>query len=248
MTDTVPKVVASIEARMGSSRLPGKVLKLIGGVPALARMIRRVKKAESVDQIVVATSDQPADGVVAELAEQEGVAVFRGSETDVLDRVLGAHDLLGSDIIVELCGDCPLVDPVVIDHAVALYINSGVDLVTTTRPQSYPQGIDAEVFSRSALQEIADSVLDPAVREHVSLQFYREPGRYRIANLEAPPEARAPNLRLLLDYPRDLEALNHLWRALEARFGEGFSAADIVSLVSSTDAFYGLWSREAASA
>ena len=225
----MPRIIASIEARMGASRLPGKVLRPIAGVPALARMIRRVKRAASLDGIVVATTDQPADAAISELAVFEGVAAFRGSEADVLDRVLQAQKSMRADVIVELCGDCPMIDPVVIDRAVALYQESGADLVTTTRPQSYPQGVDVEVFSLAALVEVSTTVVDPAVREHVSLSFYQNPDRYRIVNLSAPAAEYAPQTRLLLDYPADLEALDALWRALEPAHQDSFSTADVLA-------------------
>lgn len=218
---------------MGASRLPGKVLKPIAGVPALARMIRRVRAASSLDGIVVATTDRPDDAAVAALAEAEGVAVFRGSEDDVLDRVLRAQQAMQSDVIVELCGDCPLIDPAVIDRAVARYREGGADLVTTTQPQSYPQGMDVEVFARSALEEVAATVDDADVREHVSLHFYRNPGRYRVEGLIAPVEAHAPDVRLLLDYPEDLVTLDALWMALEQRLGTRFSTADVLTLLQS---------------
>lgn len=227
----MPRVIASIEARMGASRLPGKVLKPIAGVPALARMIRRVKRAETLDGIVVATTDREPDADVAALAEAEGVAAFRGSEDDVLDRVLKAQQAVESDIIVELCGDCPLIDPAVIDRAVALFEKSGADLVTTTRPQSYPHGMDVEVFARAALEEVAATVDDAEVREHVSLHFYRHPERYRIVNLDAPAGERAPDIRLLLDHPEDLDALDAIWRAIEAERGADFTVADVLALL-----------------
>ncbi len=224
------RVVASIEARMGASRLPGKVLMPIAGVPALARMIRRVKGSRRLDGIVVATTDRIGDDPVAALAEAEGVAVFRGSEDDVLDRVLRAQQAMAADTVVELCGDCPLIDPAVIDRAVARYETGDVDLVTTTRPQSYPQGMDVEVFALAALAKMAATIPDPAVREHVSLQFYRD-ARYRVVNLDAPPVERAPRTRLLLDYPADLTALDAIWRAVAAEYGEAFTVAHILALL-----------------
>ena len=227
----MPRIIASIEARMGATRLPGKVLKPIGGVPALARMIRRVGLAGRLDGVVVATTQEAADGPVAALAEVEGVAVFRGSEVDVLDRVLKAQQMMDADIVVELCGDCPLIDPAIIDRAVDLYLDSGADLVTTTQPQSYPQGMDVEVFSLPALQAVARRIQDPSVREHVSLQFYKDADRYRIENLVAPEGERAPEIRLLLDYPSDLISLDAVWRTLEPDHGDQFSVADIIHLL-----------------
>src|ERR1041384_6236327 len=113
----MPKVVASIEARMASSRLPGKVLADVAGVPAPARLVRRLRLARSLDAIVLATTTSRVDDALADWAGREGISVYRGSEDDVLGRVVGAHDGMGSEIIVEVCGDTPLIAPEVVDCA-----------------------------------------------------------------------------------------------------------------------------------
>ncbi len=220
---------------MGASRFPGKVVQPIAGVPALARMIRRVRQAASLDGIVVATTDKPGDDPVAALAEAEGVAVFRGSEDDVLDRVLRAQQSmdagLDTHVVVELCGDCPLIDPAVIDRAVAAFLEGDADIVTTTSPQSYPHGMDVEVFALADLADMAARIDDREVREHVSLEFYRRPERYRLRNLEAPADAHAPDVRLLLDYPADLATLDAVCRAVEAAHGARFTTADVLAVL-----------------
>ncbi len=224
------RVVASIEARMGASRLPGKVLMELAGRPALSRMLERVRQARSLDDIVIATTDNPADDAIVRWAEAEGVAVFRGSEDDVLDRVLRAQEKMGADIVVELCGDCPLIDPAVIDAAVARYARGDCDIVTTTAPQSYPEGIDVEVFALAALREVAASCRDAEVREHVSLDFYRNK-RWRLVSLQAPPALRRPEVRLLLDWPQDPDFLSALCARLDALHGADFDTADVLALL-----------------
>ena len=225
------RVVASIEARMGASRLPGKVLADLAGRPALGRMIDRVRLARRIDDIVVATSVATADDRIEALAVGEGVACYRGSEADVLDRVVRAQEMMNADVVVELCGDCPLIDPEVIDRAVERFMAGDCDVVTTTAPQSYPQGLDVEVFTLAALETVAASDPDDEVREHVSLAFYRDPARYRIVNLEAPPALARPGLRLLLDYPQDLLFLSGVCAALDRSHGPRFSIAELLVLI-----------------
>ena len=224
------RVVASIEARMGASRLPGKVLMQLAGRPALSRMLERVRKARSLDGIVIATTHNPADDAIARWAEGEGVAIYRGSEQDVLDRVLRAQDEMGAEVVVELCGDCPLIDPAVIDAAVARYARGDCDIVTTTAPQSYPEGIDVEVFALAALRDVAARCDDPAVREHVSLDFYRNK-RWRLVSLQAPPALHRPEMRLLLDWPQDRDFLSALCARLDTLHGADFDTADVLALI-----------------
>lgn len=216
---------------MGASRFPGKVLADLAGRPALGRMLDRVRLARRIDDIVVATSVATADDRIEALAIREGMACYRGSETDVLDRVIRAQKMMNADVVVELCGDCPLIDPEVIDRAVRRFLAGDCDLVTTTAPQSYPQGLDVEVFTLAALEAVADSGPDDEVREHVSLAFYRDPARFRIVNLEAPHALERPGLRLLLDYPQDLPFLSAVYAVLDRTHGACFSTADLLALV-----------------
>lgn len=215
---------------MGASRLPGKVLMDLAGRPALSRMLARVRQARSLDAIVIATTTNPADDAIARWADGEGVAVYRGSENDVLDRVLRAQVAMNSDIVVELCGDCPLIDPAIIDAAVARYRAGDCDIVTTTAPQSYPDGLDVEVFSLAALRDVAERCSDPEVREHVSLDFYRD-RRWRLVGLRAPEGLHRPEVRLLLDWPDDHAFLSALCARLDALHGPDFSSADVLALI-----------------
>lgn len=214
---------------MASSRLPGKMLADLGGVSTLALIVRRVRQADALDDMVVATTDSPTDDALAAAAEAEGVAVYRGSEDDVLGRVVEAQQMMAGDIVVELCGDCPLIDPTIIDRAVARYREGDCDLVTTTELQSYPQGMDVQVFARDALEHVAATIDDPAVREHVSLYFYEHPERYRIVNLDAPTGLAQPNQRLQLDYDEDLQVLRAVHGALAPVHGDTYRLADILS-------------------
>ena len=141
MSDTKPRICATIEARMTSSRLPGKVIKPILDKPTLELMVERVKRIECLDDIILATTTNADDDCLVELAERLGIKCFRGSEDDVLERVLHAAQAHDVDIIVELTGDCPLLDPALVDQGVATYLEKGVDYLTNSQPASYPIGM-----------------------------------------------------------------------------------------------------------
>jgi spore coat polysaccharide biosynthesis protein SpsF len=214
--------VATIEARMSSRRLPGKVLLPIEGKPALAQLLERLRQARKIDDVVLATTVNPADAALVDLARGLGVRSYRGSEGDVLDRVLQAAESVHADTIVEVTGDCPLLCPEVIDRAVEIYESGAGDVVSNTWKPSYPQGVDAQVFSRRLLKEASGLTRDPAHREHVSLFFYEHPDRYRIHLFEAPPDFRAPELRFQMDYAEDLEFVRAVYAELypkNPRFG-----------------------------
>ena len=228
-----PRVIASIEARMASSRLPGKVLMDINGRPTLARVVDRLRQVSAVDGVVVATTTAPSDDVVARWAEAEDVAIFRGSEEDVLSRVVGAQRAMCSDIVVEICGDCPLIDAEVVDLAIRSYLANDVDVVTTGRVPSFPNGIDVEIFSLDLLGAVAESVDDPAVREHVSLHFYERPDAYRVCHLIAPQRWCRPDLRLVLDYPQDHALIDRIYRRLEPAHGGTFGLDAVIGLLAS---------------
>lgn len=225
------RVVASVEARMGASRLPGKMLADLGGQPAIARVVERLHRARSLDAIVLATTTNRADDVLVRWAEEAGLAVFRGSEDDVLGRVVGAHRSMGSDVVVEMTGDCVLTDPEVVDLAVETFRANDADVVTTTQKPCFPVGIDAQVFRTEDLAEVAAAVHDRAVREHVSLHFYDHPERYRVHHLQAPPRWRDPTLRLVLDYPEDLKLLQEVYAHLVPRHGPAFGLDEVLALV-----------------
>lgn len=224
------RVVASIEARMGSSRLPGKVLMDIGGKPALQRLVDRLRGCTRIDDIVVATSTGAGDDVIEQWARGAGVAVHRGSEDDVLQRVADAHKAMRSDLVVEITGDCPLIDAGIVDLAVDTWLANDCDVVTSAHKPAFPQGTDVQVFRAEALAHVAETVFDPAVREHVSLHFYESPD-YRVFYLMAPPRYAMPDMRLQLDYPEDLELIRAVYAELEPRLGPTFDTADIIALL-----------------
>ena len=166
------KIIATIEARMASSRLPGKILKPILGKPTLERLVERVRRSKLIQDVVVATTDMPADNETGAACQQMKVNFYRGSSEDVLDRVLKAAQKFGADIIVELTGDCPLLDPEIIDAVIQHYLNNQYDYVSNVLIRTFPRGMDTQVFSTKVLDEVSQLTKDPADRENVSLFIY----------------------------------------------------------------------------
>lgn len=222
------KIVATIEARMGSSRLPGKVLKEIQGKAMLEMMIERARRAETLDGIVVATTTSPADDAIVEVAQRAGVGCYRGSELNVMSRVLEAALAYGADLIVELTGDSPLIDPAIIDETVNAFLAGDYDYVANVLERTYPIGMDVQVFSTAILADAASRTDDPIDHEHVSLYIYRHPEFYKVHNLVAAKKLTRPDLRLTLDTPQDLALIRNLFDSLYPD-NPTFSLADIIA-------------------
>lgn len=234
MNDQIKKqrVVASIEARMGSSRLPGKVLEDICGKSALGWLVDRLKLCRTIDDIIVATSINSQDDILAQWCSQHKVTCFRGSEDDVLSRVVEAQRFMKSDIVVEITGDCPLTDPDVVDVGVETFLNNDCDFVTNCGVLSFPQGICVQVFRLTDLDRMERESDDPAVHEHVSLLYYEHPEIYRTINLMAPGCWRLPHdCRTQLDYPEDLTFLREVCTRLVPENGYGFGIGELVKLL-----------------
>ena len=147
------KLIAIVQARMGSTRLPGKVLKDIHGRTMLARVVRRVGRSKLIDEVVVATTTEPDDKVIVEECELLGVSCFRGSEQDVLDRYYSTAKAFFADSIVRITSDCPLIDPDIIDKVIQAYLKEGPDYAGNSLVCTYPRGLDVEVFSMQALEK-----------------------------------------------------------------------------------------------
>jgi spore coat polysaccharide biosynthesis protein SpsF len=181
------------------------------------------------DAVWVATTTAERDGAVAEAAARAGVPVFRGSEDDVLGRVLGAAQADGADRIVEVTGDCPLIDPALVDALVDAFDEGGVDYCSNTLEPSHPRGMDVQVFPTAVLAEVAALTDDPVDREHVSIYIYEHPERYRLRSVRADPP-QAPELRLTVDTPEDLALVRAVFETLHPR-DPAFTLADILALL-----------------
>jgi spore coat polysaccharide biosynthesis protein SpsF len=162
------KMVATIRARMGSTRLADKVLKPAAGKPLLQHLIERLQQAQKLDGIVVATSTSVRDDAIVELSDALGVSCFRGSEDDVLDRILGAVEASGAEASVEIMGDNPLIDTRIVDWGVEIWENGEYDMVTNQLKTTYPPGMEIRIHSTAALVSAAELAIDPADREHGS--------------------------------------------------------------------------------
>jgi spore coat polysaccharide biosynthesis protein SpsF len=217
---------------MGSTRFPGKMLADVNGKSAMTRLMDRLQQCTLVDEIILATSVSPVDDPLDDWAKREGVAIYRGSEDDVLLRVIEAQRSTRADIVVEITGDCTLTDPDIVDVAVATYLENECDFVTNCEKNYYPPGMYAQVFSLAALEAIGQKVKDPAVREHVSLYFYEHPDEYRIIHLMSPPRWKLPDdCRIYLDYREDLEFIKAIYSRLEPEYGDQFRSEEIVALL-----------------
>jgi spore coat polysaccharide biosynthesis protein SpsF len=174
-----------VQARAGSTRLPGKVLADVAGMPMLEFQLRRLRPIEGLDRarIVVATSDLPGDDPVAAVAEGLGLDVVRGSEADVLGRFALAVARHPADAVVRLTGDCPLTDPAIVHAALRLHHDAAADYTSNVFPRSFPKGLDVEVLAASALRAADAEATAAAEREHVTPFLYRRPERFRLANL-----------------------------------------------------------------
>jgi spore coat polysaccharide biosynthesis protein SpsF len=208
------KIVATIEARMTSSRCPGKVLRPLAGKPMLQRIVERLRAAHRVQDVVVATTTNATDDPVADLARSIGARCFRGSENDVLDRVLQAARSVEADVIVEITGDCPLVDPDVVDALCDAYRKGSSDYVSNVLKRTYPAGLDTQVFGVDALAKAAELGREPAHREHVSLFLYQHPELFKLENVEGTLPDRYCDLWFTVDYPEDVEHIGTIYDAL----------------------------------
>ena len=224
------RIVSTIEARMGSTRLPEKTIKEMVGKPMLELIIERLKRARKVDEIVVATTTEPEDEVIAELAERVGVKWFRGSSEDVLDRVIQAAKVYKADIIVEMTGDNPLLEPQLVDEAIDIYLKGNYDYVSNAIKDTYPDGLNVQAFSVKVLDEVARITNDPADRENVSLYIYEHPEEYRLYNMEAPAEYYHPEYRWTIDTEEDFQFTKAVYENLYYK-NPDFSIADIMKLL-----------------
>jgi len=224
------KIGITIEARMASTRLPGKTLKPLHGKPMLERMIERLKRVKLADIIVVATTDSTEDMVIVDLAKRLGIGWYQGSSEDVLDRVLQAAKKHEIDIIVETCGDCPVIDPNLIDREIEVLLDKNVDYVGCHLVKTFPVGLDAKLFTTKTLEEVANITNDPADRENVSLYIYEHPEKYKLLNIEAKGKQRRPDLRLVVDHQEDFDLLEIIYNELYDINPE-FSYDDILGLL-----------------
>lgn len=208
------KTLAIVQARMTSTRLPGKVLMPILGRPMLALQLERMRRATLLDGIVIATTTNAADEPIVALCEREAIPCFRGSEHDVLSRYADAAQALGATTIVRVTSDCPLMEPGLIDQAVGIFdaAHGRLDYVSNMLEPRYPYGLAVEVFSREALNQAHRDALQDAEREHVTPYIYWHPEQYRLQSITRTPDLS--HHRWTVDTPEDFELVSRIFTAL----------------------------------
>jgi spore coat polysaccharide biosynthesis protein SpsF len=220
--------VAILQARMGSSRLPGKVLKPILGRPMLELQIERLRCCKRIDQLVVATSVNPEDQAITDLCLRVGVNYFLGDPEDVLDRFYQAAKQYNPEHVVRLTGDCPLADPALIDDLVEFYLSHRCDYASNCHEPSLPDGLDTEIFSFSALEQAWKEAELPSHLEHVTPFIRSHPERFKIACYRYHTDLS--HLRWVVDEPEDLEFVRRVYEALYPMKPE-FGTEDILDLL-----------------
>ncbi len=222
-------VLCILQARVSSTRLPGKVLEPVLGEPMLARQLERIGRARRIDRLVVATSDQPSDDEIERLCGRIGVACHRGSLPDVLDRFHGAASAIAPRHVMRLTGDCPLTDPSVLDALIELHVDGGFDYSSNVRPRTYPHGLDAEIFTIELLERAWHEAHTPYEREHVT-PFMNAAGRDGVRQGSLVASEDRSELRWTVDHPEDLAFVRAVFEALYPR-DPAFTTADVLAFL-----------------
>ena len=220
-------VHAILQARMSSSRLPGKVLANVAGRPMILHQIERIKRSKSLERLTVATSTDESDNPLCEVLESEGVSYFRGSLENVADRFVQIIQRDSPVNVVRLTADCPLTDWEVIDLTVQAHLSSGADYTSNTLERTFPKGLDVEVFKASSFVDLVAAGLSPEEQEHVTLGFLRNNSERSLHSVTRQPSLA--ELRWTVDYPSDLDFVRHV----HARLGglnQIFDSSEILSL------------------
>lgn len=224
------KICATIEARMTSSRLPGKVLMNFCGKPDLQHIVERLKRSKYLDEIIVATTINKEDDRIVELCEKIGCKYYRGSEEDVLLRVLESAKSVNADIIVEITGDCPVIDWRHVNKLVEMFFSEEYDYASNIIERSFPRGFDTQVFPVKVLEEVNQITKNPVDHEHVSIYIYTHPEKYRLINWKANKQMNHPEFEITLDTKEDYEFIKQIYERLYP-INKDFSAQDVVELL-----------------
>jgi len=224
------KIVAIIEARMTSSRLPGKVLMEVLGKPILHYLVERLKQVSLIDEIALATTTNSSDNSLIQFAVNEGIQSYRGSEDDVLTRVIEAAESVETDLVVEITGDCPIIDPVIIEQTIRMHLNNNTDYTSNAHIRSYPDGMDVQVYSLNVLRKSSKMTSKRQDREHVTLHIRDNPEVFTHTNLIAPSNLYWPKLGLTLDEASDFELLKRIIEHFNSK-NPLFSCYDVVNFL-----------------
>ncbi|MCS6981714.1 MAG: glycosyltransferase family protein [Flavobacteriales bacterium] len=224
------RVALLVQARTGSTRLPGKVLKPVLGKPILQWMLERLKRTKSPDVLAVITTEEPADDAIVQLCESIDISCYRGSSHDLLDRHYKAGLHFSADAVVKVPSDCPLIDPLLVDKAIRIFRFNEFDYVSNLHPPTWPDGQDVEVVAMEALRQAWEEAEKPFQREHCTPFIWDQPERFALCNIYYPTgEDLSRSIRLTLDYPEDLEFLSEVMGRLQDPLSA--SVEEIVALV-----------------
>jgi spore coat polysaccharide biosynthesis protein SpsF len=221
-------ILAILQARMTSTRLPGKVMRPLLGKPMLARQIERIKRANLIDRLIIATSEHASDDCIATLAAETGISCYRGALDDVLDRFYQAAKTFTPLHVVRLTGDCPLADPALIDRVIEHHLHGHYDYTSNTIEPTFPDGLDVEVFTFSSLATAWENAKTPSAREHVTLFIYSTPERYRIGSYKSPNDLSS--LRWTVDEPADFILVQFIYQSLYPT-KPAFTTSDVIDLL-----------------
>lgn len=205
------KVLAIVQARMGSSRLPGKVLKQVNGKSLLLHQVDRLKKCQKIHQIVIATTIKPEDDQIVKLCENNDIDFFRGSEDDVLERYYETRKNFGGEVIVRLTSDCPLIDPNVVDGTIQFFLDNTFDYVSNTIERTFPRGLDTEVFSKEVLEVAFNNATLVRDREHVTAYVYSHPEKFNVGMYK--DECDYSFYRWTVDTEEDFQLIKKIFEA-----------------------------------
>ena len=222
--------VATIEARMTSQRLPGKVLLPADGKSMLEHLVERLKIVSSIEKIVLATTVNTTDDVLVELAEHLSIDNFRGDENDVMSRVIGAAESVNANIVVAITGDCPIIDPCIVEQTIQMFHANQVDYASNAHVRSYPDGMDTQVFKLETLKKSAAMTTNSLDKEHVTLHIRNHPDIFSHVYLVAPPDIHWPELGLTLDELADYKLLKKIIEYFST-INPFFSCRDVVNLL-----------------
>lgn len=240
-----PRVVTIVQARKGSSRLPGKVMMSVLGEPILFRQIERMQQARLIGTLVVATTREEKDDVIEELCHQHGWPCYRGDSNDLLDRHYQAAMLHQADAVVKIPSDCPLIDPAVIDRVIGYYLehNGQYDFVSNLHPASYPDGNDVEIMSMDTLRAAWQQASRPMEREHTTPYIWENPDRFRLANLSWETGLDySMSHRFTLDYQEDYDFICRVYEELYPA-NPRFTLSDILCLLENKPEIYEINSK-----
>lgn len=221
-------IAAIVQARMGSTRLPGKVMKPLCGKPILWHIITRISYSKQIEKIIIATTDKEEDKVIVKLAEEMGVAFYRGSSDDVLDRYYQAARKFNVDPVVRITADCPLIDPEIMDNIIDYYLKGDYDYVSNGLKPTLPDGLDTEVFSFKSLEKAWAEAKKPSEREHVTSYIYNHPELLKIHNYEN--DVDLSGMRWVVDEEADYQFISEVYKNLY-KDGKIFYVKDIIRLL-----------------